>query len=543
MKNVCILLVIIFVRHCMFGQCNSGPLIITSNTTINGSCIITGDLTIVNGGTLDVDFTSSAVDTFVVRGNILLQGDAVLRVRANSGAVGEQFIVSNSTNNQRTITTQDSSRIQFENIEFRTQEGDLTNAASFYMNYNASGKSVFYVDHCSLNRQTAWLLCNLYNHSTLIGYEPDGVPTEMYIQDTVQVALHGAATDLGIWLNFDSVLDTLDLPSDQTQPYTWSVGRGQGGLNTTWYLELDTAKAGIGVQIMPSTRLTINGTGQPNTGELKVALMYANGMDTVNHLSVGLQNTIVHDGTNGFVKLNNVNLGPIAWQVYILMNENLLIKNSVINEIGIAGPSQVVVDSSLLQLAVLASVGAGGSSFTINNSEIFNQAIVASNNSTIELNNCSVTGSAFNTTDAQSHITVNGGCFFPNPSGCNGSNMININTGQPYCNPFVQAGMPQNLTPSTVTFNGVNTSCTTSIIQNSDVENEIKIYPNPVEHMINVEFQQSTIDQQIVIYTAAGQLIFKTDKMQVDLTNLSSGIYIMQIKQANQIWYKKIVKR
>ena len=108
-----------------------GPDTIRTNTVITGSCIINGDLIILNGGALHVDLTGGAADTFVVRGNILLQGNAVLWVNADSGSTGAQFIVSNTVNNQRTITTQGTSRVLLQYIEFRTQEGDLSSASTF----------------------------------------------------------------------------------------------------------------------------------------------------------------------------------------------------------------------------------------------------------------------------------------------------------------------------------------------------------------------------------------------------------------------------
>jgi hypothetical protein len=285
------------------------------------------------------------------------------------------------------------------------------------------------------------------------------VPTETYLQDSAQVTLHGPSTKAGLWLNLASITGTLNLPPSQADPFMWKIGRGIGGLHTQWSLEVDTAQAGLGVQIFPSTKVTINGTGLPATGELKVALNFSNNTDIISNLKVGLQNTTVANGPNGWVKLNNVNLGPIAWQLYALANENLNIKNSIVNEVGIAGPSQVVIDSCLLQLAVLDAIGIGGSNMTINNSEIWNQSITAANNSTITLNNCSVTGGAFSTTDALSQINVNGGCFFQNPAGCMEDSMVNITTGQPNCNPFTTAGFPKNLSPATVTFSGVNDNC------------------------------------------------------------------------------------
>jgi hypothetical protein len=541
-KTTTIFALMLMLQQCMLAQCFSGSYTVTGNVTITGSCVITGDLTIPNGATLNVDLTSVPADTFVVRGNILLQGDAVLWIHGAPGSTGEQFIVSNSTNNQRTITTLDSSRIKLEYIEFRTQEGNLSGAASFYMNYNAEDKSIFYVNKCWLDPQKAWMLFNMRGHSTFMGYESNEVPTEMYIQDSAQAAIHGPNTTIGIWAIFDAVTDTLTLPSDQSQPYTWQIGRGAGGLATQWYLEVDTAKPGLGIQIMPSANITVNGSGSTSTKELTVALLFANGTDTIKNLAVGLQNTTVANGANGSVTLNNVNLGPIAWQLYIVMNEILYIKNSIINEMGIAGPSQVTVDSSLFQLAVLASVGAGGSTLTVNNSEIWSQSITASNNSTLTLNNCQVTGSIFDAASG-SHITVNGGCFYDNPQGCTINTMVDMNTGHPNCNFFIPPGPPQNTTPSTVTFSGVNSNCTTGTNENLSSET-VTIFPNPSTNTINVTLPYTGLKYSIEMYSLLGQQVMKTsDKTSLDVSGIPAGIYTILIKQNDKIWVTKAVKQ
>jgi carbonic anhydrase/acetyltransferase-like protein (isoleucine patch superfamily) len=532
----------LIVQQSVFAQCNVGSYTVIGNQTITGSCKISGDLTLPNGTTLNVDLTGATADTFVVRGNILLQGNAVLWVHSTIGSTNDQFIVSNNTNNQRTITTQNTSKIQLEHVEFRTQEGNLTGASSIYMNYNAEDSSIFYVNKSWLNNQTAWLLFNMKNKATLIGYEPNHVPTEMYLEDSVQVELHGANTNTGIWLNCQGITDTLNLPPNQTMPFTWKIGRGVGGFASPWYLEMDTVLSGVGVQIFPSTKLTINGAGFPNTGELKVAMMFANNTETITNLTVGLQNTTVMNGPNGKVTLNNVNLGPIAWQLYALMNENLTIINSVVNEIGIAGPSQVIVESSLLQLAVLAAVGIGGSTMTINNSEIWNQEITATNSSDVVLNNCSVYGSMFSTSDGLSNITVNGGCFFANPTGCTQATMVNVTTGQPYCNPFIPPGFPQNLTPTTVTFVGVNSNCITGINETENIR-DVTIFPNPAKNSVQVNLPYPNQKFSIEVYSPLGQLLVNTtDKTIIDIVNFTSGIYILTLRQENYIWTTKLVK-
>jgi hypothetical protein len=352
--------------------------------------------------------------------------------------------------------------------------------------------------------------------------------------------LHGSDTHTGIWLNFQDITGTIDLPAYQSQPYSWAIGRGIAGLNTPWYLELDSVQQqniGLGVQIFPTSKMTINGAGLPNTGELKVAMMFANNTETVRDLKVGLQNTTVKNGPNGSVTLNNVNLGLIAWQLYALMNEHLTIKNSVVNEIGIGGPSTITVDSSLLQLAVLAAVGIGGSTMTINNSEIWNQEITATNNSRIILNNCRVTGSAFSTTDSLSRITINGGCFFSNPAGCTAATMVNVTTGQPYCNPFIPPGYPQNLSPATVTFNGVNYNCDTGINGTGSTDS-FQIFPNPATGTLNISFSGTqNPKEQIQIFNSIGILLKIIDIVQpgqIDITGLPCGLYFVRLKNNSQ---------
>jgi hypothetical protein len=548
MQRICFLILLmslvlpLTVQQQILAQCNSGSFTVTRNSVISGNCIITGDLIIQNGATLNVDLTSAVADTFVVRGNIVLLGNAVLWIHAAPGASGEQFIVSNTYSNQRTITTRDSSRLQLEHIEFRTQEGALSRAASIYMNYNAENNSTFFCNKSKLNRQTAWLLCNMKNTSTLIANEPDGVPTEAYLQDSARGIVNGPNTDMGLWVPLESITGTLHLPANQTQAFTWKVGRGAGGLATPWYLEINNAKPGLGVQIFPSANITINGAGMPATGELKVALMFANGTDTITNLKVGLQNTTVTNGRNGRVTLNNVQLGPIAWQLYALMRENLLVRNSIINEIGIAGPSQITVENSLLQLAVLAAVGVGGSTLTINNSELWNQSITAAQNSRIFLNNCKVYGSAFSTADADSRITVNGGCFFSNPSPCSEATMVNIATGQPLCNPFIPPGLPQNITPATVTFTRVNSNCTTGMHKQSKSD-EVIIFPNPSNTFIQIHLPTTTQHFSLEVYSLLGQRrISISDQTYVDISLLPQGMYIVNVKQESSTWTKIITK-
>ena len=532
---------------CLFGLvplkvfCTSciqqGPDTIKTAAVITGGCIINGDLIILDGASLHVDLTGGIADTFVVRGNILLLGNASLFINADSGSTGAQFIVSNSSNNQRTITTWGSSRIILQYLEFRTQEGDLSAAGSYYMNYNAKDSSALSVTSCWLDPQKAWLLCNLTNQSSFIGDEVNELPTEVYLQDTAQMSLHGTNTKIGLWLLFESTTDTLNLP-DQTGAYfNWQVGRGFGGVHASqWFLNIDSAKPGIGVQVQPFAKLVVNGIGLPATGEIHANLLFANGTDTVENLKAGLQNLTV---AKGRLTLNNVNLGPIGWQLYAVSNETLNINNSIINEIGIVGPANTVtVDSSLLQLATLSALGTSVSTLTVSNSEIWNQAIIAANSASITLNNCNVTGSWFST-DGSSHIKVNGGCFFQNPAGCTQNTMVNINTGQPYCNPFIPSGYPQNLSPATVTLNGVNNNCLTSSSDLNDNGQHLTKYPNPFSSETIIQADQGFKYSSLAVYNSVGQQVRQIvnilgPSITLQRDNLPAGLYFIRLTQENK---------
>ena len=516
-----------------------GPDTIRTGTVISGSCIINGDLVILNGGSLHVDLTGPSADTFIVRGNIVLQGNARLFINADSGT-GAQFIVSNSYNNQRTITTLDSSQIVLQHLEFRTQEGDLSSASSYYMNYYANNNSALSVTQCILNQQTAWLLLNLNDHSSLISSQTNEMPTEVYLQDTAQMSVHGVSTKIGIWMLFSTTTDTLNLPDQTGSFYSWQVGRGFGGVSaSTWFLQVDSALPGIGVQVNPTAKLVVNGRGVPTTGEIHANILFANGSDTIQNLTVGLQTTTV---ARGRLTLNNVSMGPIPWQLYSLSNEHLLIKNSIVNEIGIEGPANtILVDSSWLQLATLSALGTSGTTLTINNSKIWSQAIAAANSSSITLNNCSVTGSWFSTIDTISHITVNGGCFYQNPTGCTQNTMVNVSTGVPNCNPFIPPGFPRNQSPANVSFNGVNTNCTNSVENINGNNLNVTLYPNPAQDYITLAYSSAS-DPALTfeVYNAFGQLIEAKNakdnsSTQINITSMSNGVYFVRIREQGSV--------
>ena len=81
--------------------------------------------------------------------------------------------------------------------------------------------------------------------------------------------------------------------------------------------------------------------------------------------------------------------------------------------------------------------------------------------------------------------------------------------------------------------------------QISECQEFFKIYPNPTNGLINIEFADNEI-QQIKISDLTGKTIIEKTNIQqnetIDLSSFASGIYIIKIRKNNEIFTTKIVK-
>lgn len=70
--------------------------------------------------------------------------------------------------------------------------------------------------------------------------------------------------------------------------------------------------------------------------------------------------------------------------------------------------------------------------------------------------------------------------------------------------------------------------------EQSIFENQIGVFPNPTINKINITSPQNSMVEQINVYDLAGRLV-KVDKYKstIDITNLSSGSYFVEIKFTN----------
>jgi len=80
--------------------------------------------------------------------------------------------------------------------------------------------------------------------------------------------------------------------------------------------------------------------------------------------------------------------------------------------------------------------------------------------------------------------------------------------------------------------------CNSGNVPEQKNNQEINIYPNPVQNIVNIEIiSQKTKYFDIEIYNIQGKLIFmkqyKTSPLSIDISNLSNGIYMLKIKDEN----------
>jgi len=80
---------------------------------------------------------------------------------------------------------------------------------------------------------------------------------------------------------------------------------------------------------------------------------------------------------------------------------------------------------------------------------------------------------------------------------------------------------------------------TVSITENSNVENFVKFYPNPVFDILHIETDNLNEIPEVKIYSIQGALLLNTKGIQIDVSSLSNGVYIVEINGVS----RKIVKK
>ncbi|NVO02890.1 MAG: SBBP repeat-containing protein [Bacteroidetes bacterium] len=97
----------------------------------------------------------------------------------------------------------------------------------------------------------------------------------------------------------------------------------------------------------------------------------------------------------------------------------------------------------------------------------------------------------------------------------------------------------------------IDTSACVSIatgLNELNMESGFTLFPNPANESISIELLNllSAVKNNISIYDVQGQILiekfFQSAKTEIDISNLSSGIYIVKIQNGDRFFFKKFVK-
>ena len=78
-------------------------------------------------------------------------------------------------------------------------------------------------------------------------------------------------------------------------------------------------------------------------------------------------------------------------------------------------------------------------------------------------------------------------------------------------------------------------------IENAENEANVAIYPNPVRNMLNIEGNNV---KNVEVIDMDGRVVLTNDRAgQIDMSNLSDGVYMVRVMSENGVSTKKIVKK
>ncbi len=103
----------------------------------------------------------------------------------------------------------------------------------------------------------------------------------------------------------------------------------------------------------------------------------------------------------------------------------------------------------------------------------------------------------------------------------------------PWPTPFASSGFDLDAV-GLIHVNGINTL-------KEEVENELTIYPNPVQNVLNIKIDSPI--ESIQCIDISGKTTFFSVSNEIDVRNLPSGIYIVRITTKNQTYVRKVVKK
>jgi hypothetical protein len=405
------------------------------------SCVVVGDLAI--GGSSALNVGPNIVLT--VEGNVVLSGTAIFSI--DGGVLG----LANQEDFERNIIAVDDATFAITAGIIVTNPLGTDNLTSVY---SAAGHAQMLLDNAFLSFEHNWLLADLFENASLTSSNSN-VPNEIYLGDQSTVAISGPASRHGLWLRLTSgTSGTLQLPNVSTA-FTWSAGSATG-LDVGWNLTVNDAQPGIDIESHAGSSWTVVGA-DAGVKDATIGLFLdppvsPSAAVTLSELPIGIAGADAPFAmsfpwsSTPQLTLQNVNLGPLAWQIYVgsLLDGgpvpvNVQISDSAVNEVGVTAGHVDLLDCNL-QLAVLAALNSGAV-IHAQGDDIWCQSLLARNGGAILVDGSNIHGSLFEASTG-GQIEVMNNCVFwadGNTPSCDlVASFVHMvqNDGRPLCSPF-----------------------------------------------------------------------------------------------------------
>jgi len=129
---------------------------------------------------------------------------------------------------------------------------------------------------------------------------------------------------------------------------------------------------------------------------------------------------------------------------------------------------------------------------------------------------------------------------------CNTNTIISGQSSSFYV-PTANGSYAMIISNNSCTDTSVCVNITTVGIENNNLEDRIELFPNPVHSELTIKVSSSTNIESITIFNMAGQItdvLKKADNLEwhCDVSSLPSGLYILEIRNFEQISRLKFLK-
>lgn len=135
---------------------------------------------------------------------------------------------------------------------------------------------------------------------------------------------------------------------------------------------------------------------------------------------------------------------------------------------------------------------------------------------------------------------------YPNGNAMNGTGHIRVNVS-PSCVKvdYVKAYMPSDATLShpngEVAFTYTTGNCALGV-NDPKPEEFLKIFPNPANTKLNIQFADASSNQHCSLINSVGQSVLEFDSNEINTTNIPDGIYFLKVAALKNYTKKIIIK-